>query len=88
MTWKQEVYEYQQAIFEDFWFLWLPLVLYVFFVAGCLVDKKGKILIPGINDAVAPLTDEECKLYDQIDFDMEEYAKDVGATRLLHATKV
>lgn len=41
---------------------------------GCLVDKKGKILIPGINDAVAPVTDEEHALYDHIDFDMEEFA--------------
>lgn len=55
---------------------------------GCLIDKKGKILIPGINDAVAPLTDEEHELYDHIDFDMEEFAKDVGAATLLHSCKV
>uniref|UniRef100_A0A4W4FKM9 Cytosolic non-specific dipeptidase n=1 Tax=Electrophorus electricus TaxID=8005 RepID=A0A4W4FKM9_ELEEL len=52
-----------------------------------LVDKKGKIQVPGIYDQVAKLTDEELKLYDKIDFDMEEYAKDMGASRLLHATK-
>ncbi|MBN3296187.1 CNDP2 dipeptidase, partial [Amia calva] len=52
-----------------------------------LVDKKGKILIPGIYEAVAPLTDEENKLYEKIDFDMEEYCKDVGACKLLHNTK-
>lgn len=56
--------------------------------SGCLIDKKGKILIPGINDAVAPVTDEECELYDHIDFDMEEFAKDVGAETLLHSCKV
>lgn len=55
---------------------------------GCLVDRKGKILIPGINEAVAPVTEEELKLYDQIDFDLEEYAKDVGAQTLLHGCKV
>ena len=52
------------------------------------MDKKGKILIPGINDAVAPVTDEEHALYDHIDFDMEEFAKDVGAETLLHSCKV
>lgn len=55
---------------------------------GCLVDNKGKILIPGINEAVAPVTDEELKLYEQIDFDLQEYARDVGAETLLHASKV
>ncbi|NXN72185.1 CNDP2 dipeptidase, partial [Himantopus himantopus] len=54
---------------------------------GSLVDKKGKILIPGVNEAVAPVTDEELALYEKIDFDLEEYAKDVGATKLLHDTK-
>lgn len=53
-----------------------------------LIDKKGKILIPGINEAVAPVTDEELALYEKIDFDLGEYAKDVGATKLLHDTKV
>lgn len=52
------------------------------------MDRKGKILIPGISEAVAPVTEEELKLYDQIDFDLEEYAKDVGAQTLLHSCKV
>ncbi|XP_043834373.1 cytosolic non-specific dipeptidase [Dromiciops gliroides] len=54
---------------------------------GCLMDRKGHILIPGINEAVAPVTDEELSLYDKIDFDLEEYAKDVGAKTLLHDSK-
>uniref|UniRef100_A0A1A8HY19 Cytosolic non-specific dipeptidase n=1 Tax=Nothobranchius kuhntae TaxID=321403 RepID=A0A1A8HY19_NOTKU len=33
---------------------------------GCLVDKKGKILIPGMYNDVAPLTEEEKKLYEKI----------------------
>lgn len=37
---------------------------------------------------MAPVTEEECKLYDHIDFDMEEFAKDVGAETLLHSCKV
>lgn len=34
-----------------------------------LVDKDGKILIPGIYDRVAKVTDEEKLLYEAIDFD-------------------
>ncbi|XP_063509897.1 cytosolic non-specific dipeptidase isoform X3 [Pongo pygmaeus] len=55
---------------------------------GSLVDKRGNILIPGINEAVAAVTEEEHKLYDDIDFDIEEFAKDVGAQILLHSNKV
>lgn len=61
---------------------------FFFFFTGSLIDKKGKILIPGINEAVASVTDEELALYEKIDFDLGEYAKDVGATKLLHDTKV
>lgn len=56
-------------------------------LTGSLVDKKGKILIPGMNDDVAPLTDDEKKLYEKIDFDLDEYCKDVGVGKLLHDTK-
>lgn len=34
-----------------------------------LVDLKGNILIPGINDKVLPLTDDERATYTDIDFD-------------------
>lgn len=34
-----------------------------------LTDVKGKILVPGVNEAVAELTEEEKKLYDNIEFD-------------------
>ncbi|XP_004084691.1 cytosolic non-specific dipeptidase [Oryzias latipes] len=54
---------------------------------GSLVDKKGKILVPGIHDGVAPLTKEEEELYGAIEFDLEEYSKDVGVRKLLHKTK-
>ncbi|XP_055076393.2 cytosolic non-specific dipeptidase [Misgurnus anguillicaudatus] len=54
---------------------------------GSLVNSKGKILVPGIYDDVAKLTDEEKKLYEKIEFDMEEYAKDVGTKKLMHDTK-
>ncbi|XP_030645064.1 cytosolic non-specific dipeptidase-like isoform X2 [Chanos chanos] len=54
---------------------------------GSLVDKKGKIMVPGIYDQVAPVTEEEKKLYEKIDFDVTEYRKELGAGKLLHDTK-
>ncbi|XP_036001153.1 cytosolic non-specific dipeptidase [Fundulus heteroclitus] len=56
-------------------------------IMGSLVDRKGKIMIPGMYDSVAPLTEEERKLYEKIDFDLCEYCKDVGAGKLLYDTK-
>lgn len=38
-------------------------------------------------DDVAPLTDEEKKLYENIEFDLDEYCKDVGVGQLLHDSK-
>ncbi|KAM4705932.1 cytosolic non-specific dipeptidase [Rhinophrynus dorsalis] len=54
---------------------------------GSLIDKKGKILIPGINEAVAPVLEEEKAIYDAIDFDLQEFANDIGSDRLLHESK-
>lgn len=34
-----------------------------------LTDARGNILIPGIMNDVLPVTDEEKKLYETIDFD-------------------
>lgn len=56
-------------------------------ILGSLVDVEGKILIAGINDSVAPLTTEEQKLYEPIDFDTNEYKDDIGAERLIHDKK-
>ena len=41
-----------------------------------LIDSSGTILVPGIMDDVAPVTEEEEKLYDGIDFDCESYKKE------------
>ncbi|XP_060701478.1 cytosolic non-specific dipeptidase-like [Hemiscyllium ocellatum] len=57
------------------------------YVLSKLVDKKGKILIPGFDGSVAPLTEEEKALYEKKDFDVEEYCKDTGGCQLLHTTK-
>lgn len=55
--------------------------------SGSLVDNKGRIMIPGIYDSVAPLTNEEKNLYDNIEFDLDEYCQDSGVKKLLHGTK-
>ncbi|CAJ0609915.1 unnamed protein product [Cylicocyclus nassatus] len=52
-----------------------------------LIDKDGKIKIPGIYDTVAPLTSDEKALYSKIDFDPEEYRKEIAAHGLLKKTK-
>ena len=38
-----------------------------------LVEPNGKILVPGVYDSVKPLTDEEKRLYDAIDFNQVEF---------------
>ncbi|XP_033915103.2 beta-Ala-His dipeptidase-like isoform X2 [Acipenser ruthenus] len=52
-----------------------------------LVDSRGRILVPGINEAVAPLTEEEEKRYQGIEFDLEAHKKDSGVTKFLYDTK-
>ncbi|XP_062512918.1 cytosolic non-specific dipeptidase-like [Corticium candelabrum] len=47
-----------------------------------MVDSHGNIKIPGVNDAVTELTEEEAKSYETIEFDVEEYRKDIGAKKL------
>lgn len=39
---------------------------------------------PGIMNEVAPVTPEEEALYKDIDFDVEDYRKDLGHERLVH----
>uniref|UniRef100_A0A8C8RCV4 Carnosine dipeptidase 1 n=2 Tax=Pelusios castaneus TaxID=367368 RepID=A0A8C8RCV4_9SAUR len=54
---------------------------------GSLVDTSGRILIPGIYDDVASLTEEEKKLYESIEFDLEEYKNNSGVQNFLYDTK-
>merc|ERR1711953_1342794 len=53
-----------------------------------LVDRDGKILVPGVYDTVDPVTEAERKSYEAIDFDMEEYQKDIGTNALLKKDKI
>ncbi|NXW28855.1 CNDP1 dipeptidase, partial [Phaetusa simplex] len=52
-----------------------------------LVDPTGRIQIPGIYDSVAALTEEERKLYESIEFDLEEHKNNGGVKKFLYGTK-
>ncbi|KAM6088034.1 beta-Ala-His dipeptidase [Chlamydotis macqueenii] len=52
-----------------------------------LVDPTGRIQIPGIYDSVAALTEEERKLYESIEFDLEEHKNNNGVKKFLYGTK-
>jgi len=54
------------------------------YVMSNLVDGKNNILIPGVMDDVKKLGPEEQKLYDKIDFDLDEYRKQIGCQKLVH----
>ena len=56
-------------------------------IMGTLVDSKGRILVPGINEMVAPVTEEEKLVYPQLDFDPEDFRKEIGASKLIHDSK-
>lgn len=53
-------------------------------VLGSLVDSKGKILIDGVDDMVAPLTEKEAKLYDGIDFTLDDLNAASGSDTSLY----
>ncbi|KAI9172901.1 hypothetical protein H9P43_007032 [Blastocladiella emersonii ATCC 22665] len=52
-----------------------------------LVKPDGTILIPGIMDNVAPVTDAEFEIYDKIDFELADLEKSIGAKALIHDDK-
>lgn len=58
------------------------------FILNQLVDVKGNILIPGINEGVEPLTEKEKQLYEKINFDIDTYINEIGAFKSLKDTKV
>ncbi|XP_030666124.1 beta-Ala-His dipeptidase isoform X3 [Nomascus leucogenys] len=55
---------------------------------GSLVDSSGHILVPGIYDEVAPLTEEEINTYEAIHLDLEEYKNSSRVEKFLFNTKV
>lgn len=54
---------------------------------GRLVDTQGKILIPGINEMVAPLTEDEKALYGPISYTMENLYESLGSKTSIFSDK-
>ncbi|KAI6176900.1 Cytosolic non-specific dipeptidase [Aphelenchoides bicaudatus] len=52
-----------------------------------LTDVHGKIRVAGLDKLVAPVTQEEEKLYEKIDFDLNDYCQDVGVSKLVSEEK-
>jgi Cys-Gly metallodipeptidase DUG1 len=59
----------------------------LFAVMSKLVTPDGRILIPGIYDDVAPLTDEESATYDSLSFNLGELQSAIESKTLIHATE-
>ena len=54
-------------------------------VMSTLVDGQGKILVPGINEMVAPVTDDEMAIYKDISFTMDNLYESLGSkTAIFH----
>lgn len=54
------------------------------YMMNTLLDKDGNILVEGIMDPVAKVTDEELASYDNIDFDVEDYKNDLQTAKLVN----
>jgi len=52
-----------------------------------LVTPQGDILVPGVEDLVAPLTEEEKKLYDALDYGIKDVEESAGASIALSDDK-
>ena len=52
-----------------------------------LVDSQGNILIPGIDKMIAPVTDKEESLYDDVDFSVEELNAATGSKTSIYQNK-
>ncbi|KAF8645662.1 hypothetical protein AX16_007658 [Volvariella volvacea WC 439] len=55
---------------------------------GKLVDNKGNILIPGVEDMVAAATEEEKQIYERLDYSVADVEESVGAPIALSDDKV
>ncbi|KAL2827782.1 hypothetical protein BDW59DRAFT_160090 [Aspergillus cavernicola] len=49
-----------------------------------LVDSKGKILIPGVNELVDPMTLTEKERYKKIDFQMDDFYSSIGSEAAIY----
>lgn len=53
-----------------------------------LVSPEGKILVPGLQDLVAPITDDERKKFEAIHFGVQDIHAAVGGDQTLTDDKV
>jgi len=53
-------------------------------ILGTLVDNKGNILIEGLGDLVAPLTEEEKALFPGIAFTMDDIYESLGSKTTIY----
>lgn len=65
-----------------------PLQSHLDFFPDSLVDSAGQILIPGIYEAVAPLTEKKKKLYEGNEYDLDQIKAKYGIKHFLYTTKV
>ena len=56
-------------------------------VLSTLVDTHGKILIPGIQEMVAPVTEDERGLYDTISYTMQDLYESIGSKTTIFENK-
>ncbi|CAR24646.1 metallodipeptidase [Lachancea thermotolerans CBS 6340] len=56
-------------------------------VFSSLVDSRGRILIDGVNEMVAPVTEKEKELYEKIDFTLDEMNAASGSQTCLYESK-
>ena len=54
------------------------------YMMNTLLDKDGNILVEGLMDPVAKVTDEELASYDGIDFDVDDYKNDLKTAKLVN----
>eukprot|EP00812_Abedinium_dasypus_P011724 NODE_526_length_1497_cov_340.768377.p1 GENE.NODE_526_length_1497_cov_340.768377~~NODE_526_length_1497_cov_340.768377.p1 ORF type:complete len:469 (+),score=149.47 NODE_526_length_1497_cov_340.768377:3-1409(+) len=53
-------------------------------VLASLATPGGEILVPGIKELVAPVTEEERRLYKNLDFPLDSHMRACGVSRLRH----
>ena len=54
------------------------------YLLNTLVDVNGRILVDGIYENVPEVTPDEIKIYNNIEFDVDEYRSAIGCKKLAH----